>query len=111
MNKLNEMTIQNNTDGIIKQYVESSVIGKKVLDEFVKLYNEDKGYYLGDMTPKYGLITNLVAIDTLITASDFNVSLEEFHPMLLKLFKLVYEKICKNGTFIKSIELFEILLN
>ena len=100
MNKLNEMTIQNNTDGIIKQYVESSVIGKKVLDEFVKLYNEDKGYYLGDMTPKYGLITNLVAIDTLITASDFNVSLEEFHPMLLKLFKLVYEKICKNGTFI-----------
>ena len=100
MNKLNEMTIESNSSGIIKQYVEQSIIGKKVLDEFVKLYNEEKGYYLGDLTPKYGLITNLIAIDTLITANDFNVSLEEYHPMLLRLFKLVYEKICKNGTFV-----------
>ena len=100
MDKIREMIIDNNTDGIIKQYVEQNIIGKKVLDEFVKLYNPDKGYYLGDMTPKYGLITNLIAIDTLITANDFNVPIDEYHPILLRLFKLVYEKICKNGTYV-----------
>ncbi len=57
---------------ILDEYEDSSVIAGKIYKEFIKLYVDGKGFPLDDRTLRYGLISNCMALSTILELIDLD---------------------------------------
>ncbi len=73
MFNLNEIIKPRKSDhdgAILDEYEESSVIARKIYKEYIKLYVKGKGFPLDDRTLRYGLISNCMALSTVLELID-----------------------------------------
>ena len=84
---------KSNGGNIINQYKDSALISESILADLVKKYDEELGFPLDDRTRRYGLISNCMALSTLLELSSMGASLVPHEKMLIHLIELVFQHI------------------
>lgn len=78
-------------------YVKSSEIGEKIFKSFKKLYCEGKGFPISETKNKYGIISNLMALSTILELSDMGVNISSFINEFHFLIKYIFDSVYRNG--------------
>lgn len=98
MSRINDIILSRNTEDYFNAYIDSEVIGEKIFNSFIKLFNKDKGFPLEDGEErKYGMISNCMALSTLIELSAMKVDIFRFDEGFKFLLKDILERIYING--------------
>lgn len=79
---------------IFNTYLDVSEMGRKIFESFKTLYVPEKGYPLAEKDERFGVISNVMALSTLLEIEDMGVSLDgfdkEFEFLLKDVFSSVY---------------------
>lgn len=78
-------------------YQSSTLIGEKIFKSFVKLFNPEKGFPLSVKDPRYGTISNAMALSTILELEDMGVDISSFRKGFRFVLKHVFDSVYKNG--------------
>lgn len=74
-------------------------VGGKIFDSFKKIYTPGKGFPLSQKDMRYGTLSNILAISTLLELESMDINIAEFHENFCFLLKTIFDSVYKNGDF------------
>lgn len=93
MGNMEEIKISKKKSDILDSYQNSEVIAKKALADFIVKYQKGKGFPLDDRSKTFGIISNCMALSTLLELHSLGAPIKEHHEMVIDLIALIFESI------------------
>ncbi len=72
-------------------------VGEKIFKSFIKLYTPEKGFFLSEKEKRFGTLSNVMALSTLLELDDIGVNIAKFQDGFNFLLKTVFDTVYKNG--------------
>ena len=86
------------SDGnILDEYVDSKKIAQNIFDEYIKLYVKGKGFPLDGRTSRFGIISNCMALSTIIELESLGAKISVKEQIFVDLIEYTLAEIYKNG--------------
>jgi hypothetical protein len=90
MPSIDDIIVCRKTEGsFFNVYEDVQIIGERIFQSFKNKYIEDQGYPLSDNDTRVGILSNAMALSTLLEIEDMGVSISDFD----KEFKLILKRV------------------
>ena len=84
-------------DEFFNVYKPIEEIGGKIFDSFKKIYTPGKGFPLSQKDLRYGTLSNIMALSTLLDINNMDIDMVDFQDSFRFVLKTVFDTVYKNG--------------